>query len=256
MKKIILSLSIVASLFASDKILSQSQAKSLLKKTILDNPKLENAIKHGIVKVKGVEKKDFYILTIKAPNGSLDVFLTKDKKYTILGRVINNQTGEELKAKYPFTGNKKVVENGVMFTFGKGKKDLYLVTDPECPFCRMMEAKTKENLEKNYRVHVILFPLSFHKHAKAMSYYILSAKTNEEKAKRFKEVLTGNKQEIIKKVNAFNKTLSKEEKEKLDEELAKSKKAVIELGARGTPSVYDEKFNKINWGTLVPKGQK
>ncbi|MEO1927820.1 MAG: thioredoxin fold domain-containing protein [Nautiliaceae bacterium] len=257
MKKIVLSLSIVVSLFAGDKLLTSSEARSILKESVIyDNPALKQLINKGTVKVKGVEKQDFYIITIQTPNGSGDIFITKDKKYTIIGRVINNKTKEELKPKYPFTGSKKTVENGIMFTFGKGKKDLYLVTDPECPFCRMMEAKTKDNLEKNYRVHVILFPLSFHKDAKAMSYYILSAKTNEEKAKRFKEVLTGNKQEIIKKVNAFNKTLSKEEKEKIDKELANSRKAVMELGARGTPSVYDENFSKINWGTLIPKGQK
>jgi thiol:disulfide interchange protein DsbC len=133
-----------------------------------------------------------------------------------------------------------------MFTFGKGNKDLYLVTDPECPFCKMMEQQKKDIIEKNYRVHVILYPLSFHKNAKAMSYYILAGKTDEERAKRLKEVLSGS--------NAWkNYKPTKEEVAKYEKELENSKKAVEELGARGTPSLFDENFKPVNWTTLGAK---
>ena len=104
----------------------------------------------------------------------------------------------------------------------------------------------KKNLKKNYRVHVILFPLSFHKNAKAMSYYILAGKTDEEKDKRFREVLGGS--DVWK-----NYKPSKEEKAKFDRMLNTAKKAVEELGARGTPTVYDKDFNRINWTKLGDK---
>jgi len=243
MKKIILGLSIAMSLFASDKLLSQKELNDVLKSSII-YPKLSQDIKKGIVKVRGVYKDGFYIINIKTPKGSGNIYITKDKKYTILGNVLNNKNGSPLSGNFPV--NKQIVKNGIIFTFGKGDKEIYLVTDPECPYCRMMESKTKENLEQNYKVHVILFPLSFHKNAKAMSYYIIAGKTNAQKAKRFREVLSGSNE-----WKNYHPTI--EEKAKWDKILNNSKKAVEELGTRGTPTVYDKNFNKINWTTLGDK---
>jgi len=240
MKKIVLGVTLALSLFASDKLMSQKELNEVLKSSLI-YPKLAQDIKKGTVKVKGVEKDGFYIINIKTPRGAGNIYITKDKKYTILGNVLDNKTGEALTGNFPV--NEQIVKNGVMFTFGKGNKEIYLVTDPECPYCRMMEAKTKKNLEKNYKVHVILFPLSFHKHAKAMSYYILAGKTEAEKAKRFQEVLGGSNE-------WKNYKPTKEEKAKFDKMLKESQKAVEELGARGTPTVYDDKFNKVNWTKL------
>jgi len=151
MKKIILSIGIIASLFASDKLLTQKELNEVLKSSII-YPKLSKDIKKGIVKVRGVFKDGFYIINIKTPRGAGNIYITKDKKYTILGNVLNNKNGSPLTANFPV--NKSIVQNGIVFTFGKGDKEIYLVTDPECPYCRMMEAKTKTNLEKNYKVHV------------------------------------------------------------------------------------------------------
>ena len=133
-----------------------------------------------------------------------------------------------------------------MFTFGEGDKDIYIVTDPECPFCRLMEKQKKDILKKNYRVHVILMPLPFHKYAKAMSYYILAGKTDQERAKRMSEVLEGSN-----KWKNFHPT--KEQIQKFNQELKNAKKAANELGAQGTPSVYDSNFNPIPWPELGEK---
>ncbi|AZV45769.1 thiol:disulfide interchange protein [Nautilia sp. PV-1] len=243
MKKIILSLGIIASLFASDKLLSQKKLNEVLKSSLI-YPKLSKDIKKGIVKVRGVEKDGFYIINIKTPRGVGNIYITKDKKYTIIGNILNNKNGQPLTGNFPV--NKKIVEKGVLFTFGNGKKEIYLVTDPQCPFCRMMEKEKKGFLNKNYKVHVILFPLPFHKYAKAMSYYILAAKTDQEKAKRLQEILGGSNE-----WKNFHPT--KAQKAKFDKMLENSKKAVEELGARGTPTVYDKNFNKINWTTLGAK---
>jgi len=243
MKKLILGLSMAASLFASDKLLSQKELNNVLKSSLI-YPKLSQDIKKGTVKVRGVFKDGFYIINLKTPRGSGNIYITKDKKYTILGNVINNKTHAPLTANFPV--NKNIVQNGVLFTFGNGNKDIYLVTDPQCPYCRLMESKTKEYLKKNYKVHVILFPLSFHKYAKPMSYYILAGKTDQEKAKRLQEVLGGSNE-------WKNFHPSAKQKAEFDKMLNNSKKAVEELGARGTPTVYDKDFNKINWTTLGVK---
>ena len=123
-----------------------------------------------------------------------------------------------------------------------------MVTDPECPFCRKMEKLIGKKLSDNYKVHIILYPLPFHSNAKAMSYYILAGKTQEEKAKRFKETLSGD--------NSWSSYQpSPEEKERFDKELELSKKAVNQLHANGTPSVYNDKFDYINWTFFLNKKQ-
>jgi thiol:disulfide interchange protein DsbC len=245
MKKLLLSLSVAISVFANDKLLSQTELNEVLKASPL-YPRLAYAIKKGMVKVRGIKKDGFYIINIKTPRENGNIYITLDKKYTILGKVINNKTGAVLKGDFPI--DEKIVKEGVSFTFGKGNKDLYVVTDPECPFCRIMENKTKDNLEKNYRVHVILFPLSFHKNAKAMSCYILAGKTDSEKAKRFRETLLGGNE-------WKNYKPSKEELQKCYKELEKSQKAAFELQAKGTPSVYDKNFKPVSWPSLI-KGNK
>ena len=242
MKKLILSLSVAVSIFAFDKTLPKKETITILKATPIYN-QLAPLIKQGKIKTKATFKDGFYLIEIDTPKGKALLYVTKDKKYTIIGRVID-KNGKPLIPNFP--KNSKIIKEGVLFTFGEGNKDIYIVTDPECPFCRMMEKQKKEILKKNYRVHVILMPLPFHKDAKAMSYYILAGKTDKEKAKRMSEVLEGS--------NAWkNFHPTKEQIKKFNEELEKSKKAAIELGARGTPSIYDKNFNPISWPDLGAK---
>ncbi len=243
MKKLLLSLGIAASLFGSDKLLSQKELNNVLSSSVI-YPKLSQDIKKGVVKVRGVFKEGFYIINIRTPRGVGNIYITKDKKFTILGNILDNKKGTLLSGNFPV--NKQTVKNGIIFTFGKGNKEIYLVTDPQCPFCKQMEKEKKDILEKNYKVHVILLPLSFHRDAKAMSYYILAGKNNAEKVKRFKAVLSGSNE-------WKNYHPTAKEKAKFDKILLNSKKAVEELGTRGTPSVYDKKFNKIDWTTIGDK---
>ena len=242
MKKFLLSIGLVAGLFASDKLISQTELNNVLKATPIYG-KLKADEKRGMIeKIRGVKKDGFYIIQIIAKRGQGVIYVTADKKYTILGRVIDNKSGQIVRANFPV--NKDIVKNGISFTFGHGKKEIYVVTDPECPFCRRMEAQTKDKLAKDYTVHVILFPLPFHRYARAMSYYILAGKTDAEKAKRFKAVLGGSDE-------WKNYKPTPQERAKFLKELQKSKKAVEELGARGTPTVYDQNFNQIDWTTLT-----
>jgi len=247
MKKLLLVAGLVGSLFASDKLLSQNELNSVLKSSFL-YPQFKNDIKKGIVKVQGAEKDGFYIINLQSKAGAGNIYVTKDKKYTVLGRVINNETRSVLTANFPkvhFSVNSEIVKKGIAFSFGKkGNKDLYVVTDPQCPYCKRFEEMSKGKL-KDYRVHIIIMPLSFHKHAKPMTYYILAGKDDAEKLKRFKETVTR------KNTNYKNFTPTKEQLAKDSKYLLDSKKAAIELGAKGTPSVYDENFNTVNWPKLV-----
>jgi len=222
--------------------LPEQKSWEILKLTPLYS-QLEPLIKKGKIKIKGIKEGGFYILRLITPRGLGNVYITADKKYTIVGAIVNNKTKQPLQGHFPV--NQKVVKEGVLFSFGSGKRDLYLVTDPECPYCRIMEKKTKDTLKKEYRVHVILFPLPFHRHARQMSYYILAAKTDSERAQRLQKILQGSDE--WKNFNPTSKQL-----EQFEKELKKSQEAVVELGARGTPSVYDDHFQMINWVTLIP----
>ncbi len=242
MKKIILSGLMALSLFASDKMLSKTEINTVLKSTPIYN-QLASQIKSGKIKTKATKKDGFYIIELDTPKGKGLIYVTSNKKYTILGRVLK-KNGEMLIPNFPKHAN--IIKNGVMFTFGKGNKEIYIVTDPECPFCRMMEREKRNLLAKDYRVHVILMPLPFHKYAKPMSYYILAAKTDQERAKRMQKTLLGGNE-----WKNFHPT--KEQIKKFNAELAKAKKAANELGAQGTPSVYDKNFNPIPWPKLGDK---
>jgi len=242
MKKIILSLSLGISLFAFDKVLPQKETLNILKSTPIYH-QIASLIKKGKVKTKATLKNGFYIIELDTPRGRGLLYVTKDKKYTIIGRILD-KNGKTLIPNFP--KNSKIIKEGVLFTFGKGKKEIYIVTDPQCPFCRLMEREKKNILSKNYKVHVILMPLPFHRYAKAMSYYILAAKNDKERAKRMQEILEGS--------NAWkNFHPTKEQIKKFNEELEKSRKAANELGAQGTPSVYDKNFNPISWPKLGEK---
>ena len=239
MKKLLLASLITLSAFANN-LLNQTEALNILKHTPIYNqiaPKLSKGLK-----VKGQDKGDFYLITIYDKRGEGNLFVTKNLKYTILGNILNNKTKQPLRPNYPaepFTGNKQIVKNGVVFTIGHGEKELYVVTDPECPFCRRFEKLAEQaHLTDKYTIHIIFLPLSFHKHSKAMIYYILSANSNKEKAKRFKETLNGG--------NEWKRFKPTEiQKENIDKIISKSEKAANELKAKGTPSFYDKNLKEI-----------
>lgn len=60
----------------------------------------------------------------------------------------------------------KELEKHVNFTYGQGKKFIYYITDPDCPFCKKSEPTIEEWAKKNnVQVKVILFPLPIHPEA-------------------------------------------------------------------------------------------
>ncbi len=117
-----------------------------------------------------IEKPESYILKIeaKSPQGSqlITAFLDKKTNELYIGSAYDKE-GSPI----TFPKDAKVVNAGVAFSYGKGSKDIYIVTDPECPYCTRFEKAALGKLD-DYRVHVILMPLSFHKKAPAMVEWI------------------------------------------------------------------------------------
>ena len=191
MKKLILTgLIATAGLFASST--TKAEVKDLPKNILLKQV--------NVLKYQKIKDTPFYYLKSKfkgSPNSPIvKSFVTKDG-YLIAGAIFKP---DGKKINFPI--DKELIKKGVAFEYGdKTKPTLYLVTDPECPFCQKAEKTLGDKLAKNYNVKVILFPLSFHKKSKAYTSYILQGKTDQDKANRLKTVLREG--ENNKQVKAF-----------------------------------------------------
>jgi len=259
----------------------KTMTKDELNKIASTTPLFKNK---NIKITKGYEDKELglYMLNtqFRTPKGVADIpaFVDKDTHVVFVGSAYM-PNGEKISMPV----NKKEIENGIAFTYGSGKKgEIYLLTDPQCPYCQRLEKQLGKKFE-DYKVHVVMFPLSFHDKAKPMTQWILRGKTDAEKAKRMKEVMNGSdawkkdlgfkgdykkdyqaymnvlnsdgatlKPEAKKQIETDKKRFFKNDKELKDFKsyLEKSAKSFKEAGAKGTPTVLDKDLKPVNPGTL------
>ena len=137
-------------------------------KTKLQEIKAKNRVlQDPVLHLTGaIEKPGSYILKLEArtPNGSQLVAAFLDKKTSEI--YIGSGYDKEGRA-ITFPKDAQTIKEGVAFSYGTGSKEIYIITDPECPYCVRLEKAIHGKLS-DYTVHVILFPLSFHKKAPAM----------------------------------------------------------------------------------------
>ncbi len=243
MRKLILSISIAASLFGASLI---SQKEFGLVQSVLPNTKISK-VEHTLI-------DGLYAAFL--PNGNV-IYVYPYKRLIFFGEIYTN-TGINLTNKIKTAWKNKIqkerlkkinaeelLKNSFEIKFGKGsnKYEIVVFTDPECPFCRRVDKFVKD---KNITFHINYMPLYFHPHAKKWALEILSSK-NKKKAI-----------ETIEKTNKdLNITITKEAKKTLKATQALARK----LGIRGTPTMFviDTKTNKvidvIN-GANIPKLQK
>ncbi|MCD6211513.1 MAG: thioredoxin fold domain-containing protein, partial [Sulfurovum sp.] len=169
-------ITLVTTVSATESIVDKTKLQEIITKNrVLQDPSLT---------LKGViEKADSYVLKLEArsPQGSQLITAFLDKKTSEL--YIGSAYDKEGKA-ITFPKDAKVVKEGVSFSYGKGSKDIYIVTDPECPYCSKFEKAIAGKMD-DYTVHVILFPLSFHKKAPVMVDWIMQGKDDAGKKERF-----------------------------------------------------------------------
>jgi thiol:disulfide interchange protein DsbC len=235
-KTVILTVCIITSISAKDKILESAQLKEITKSVKVLN-------KDNLEVTRGIEKEEIYLLKVKAVSkrGSrtYDTFIDKKSGNVYFGSAYDKE-GQQIM----FPKDPNVIKEGVVFSYGEGKKELYLVTDPECPYCAKFE-KMSEGKLLDYKVHVLFYPLRFHKKAPVMIEWILQGKNAEERKNRLRKItLEGSKAYLSIQKNAAKPFRYSPEAAK---EIEKSLKAVKELGARSTPSLYDDTFNKLEW---------
>ncbi len=248
MKKKILTLGILAvvSIASATEIITDQakldEIKGLSK--VFDNPRL-------VIKA-AIDKDSVYFVKAegKSQNGSQKVMVFVDKK---TGMVYFGNAADKEGKLLRFPSDVKVIRDSVSFSYGSGKKEIYLVTDPECSYCKRFEKNAKGKLN-DYTVHVILFPLSFHKNAPAMVEWIMQGKDDKEKAERFEKIMLDGSKEYSSLIKDAKKPFNYSDDTKASME--KSIKAVLELDVRGTPSVFDNSFNPVSPEKLFGIKQK
>jgi len=236
---------LMTTLHATEIITDQTKLQELKTK----NKVLQDPVLHLI---GAIEKPHSYILKLEArsPQGSqlVSAILDKQTSEIYIGSAYDKEGNPIV---YP--KDAKAIKEGVSFSYGKGSKDLYIVTDPECPYCSKFEKSVAGKLG-DYRVHVILFSLPFHKKAPAMVEWIMQGKDDAQKNVRFEEVM-------LKGSTAYQ-TLIKDAKkpfvysEAVGQAMKKMDKAVLELSVRGTPAIYDANFEPVSQDEFLQSDNK
>ena len=181
---------------------------------------------------------------VKGKNGGLiEGFVTPDFKTLMVGKAYNLQTGKEIVI--PFDIDVKALKSVAAYKIGTGKKEYFVFTDPECPYCRRLE-KNIHKLKSDITLYTILFPLSFHKNAISMSRYILSQKDDKAKAAAMKGI--AHKSDVYK-----NAKYSDIERARYDIIIKKSIAIVNELGIDGTPTIISAKGVKTSPQAILRK---
>ena len=212
MKKILLIILILNHLFAEEPTLQDFNSLPIIQ---------EMNIK--VISFTSIE--GLYIIEAAKPTKKgekgLTFFVSKDLKYTFFGRGYDNITAEKIYIKKsPLSFKEKV-----NFTYGSGKDEYYLFTDPECPFCKKFEKQLlKSDLKEKVTIYYFLYPLPIHKNAVAMSTYILSQKN---KHKAVEDIMVRDSKEYTKTIAA----------EKTTQILETNKQIAERLSIRGTPKL-------------------
>jgi thiol:disulfide interchange protein len=235
LKKIITSLAVLTafstSVFAAEGDLLKEEKLEALKNTfpaVLQVP--------GLKVTRGMERKGFSQLEVEVntPQGpqTFEVFILDGKNDVLFaGQAYDNQ-GKAMS----FPVDVDTIKAGVALTHGTGSEDVYLVTDPECPYCQELEKHISPTALKKYKIHLIPMPLSFHPEAIPMLYYAFDAGSNDKVVERLSKVMKGED----KGYKDFKP--SSELKAKVDKIIESGYKAAHALKAQGTPSLYDKDF--------------
>jgi thiol:disulfide interchange protein DsbC len=123
--------------------------------------------------VKVVEKREVFSLcemVLKDRGGYFTVYGTKD--YVIVGNLIS--MGKSVSNERVMEVQSKAIKEKLSdlralaaTVYGSGQKEVFFVSDPDCPYCNGIKRKVKELADKNgYSVYLLWFPLPMHPKAK------------------------------------------------------------------------------------------
>lgn len=133
-----------------------------------------------ILKVEESELKGLCQVRVKN-NGRIHLVYTDPRgEFLITGNLFDTKSGKNLTQENLQVLNRlgpedlKQLESLVAFSLGKGKRTIFLVTDPQCPYCKQAENLLKKWLDKeDLTVRFILFPLESYKGSKEQSISVI-----------------------------------------------------------------------------------
>jgi thiol:disulfide interchange protein DsbC len=235
----ILKLSLLVFSFLS--VLNAYEPKEVTKEEIKQINNL-NLLQKADIKVnKAFDMGSIYILDSIIQGKPQELFLTKDKKVLIAGNVMDVNSGDAITL--PVDLSNTIGKEAL--TYGSGKDEYILFTDPECPYCKKLESFFPK-LEKHVKIRVFFFPLSFHNNARDLSIYFMSKNTNEEKIKAMLNTNADSKE-------FKNRKISKDQLAKLEKSLEEQMIIAQKLNIRGTPTLFNKDGKKIVWVELLKK---
>mgnify|MGYP001770768161 FL=1 len=235
----ILKLSLLVFSFLS--VLNAYEPKEVTKEEIKQINNLNLLQKADIKVSKAFDMGSIYILDSIIQGKPQELFLTKDKKVLIAGNVMDVNSGDAITL--PVDLSNTIGKEAL--TYGSGKDEYILFTDPECPYCKKLESFFPK-LEKHVKIRVFFFPLSFHNNARDLSIYFMSKNTNEEKIKAMLNTNADSKE-------FKNRKISKDQLAKLEKSLEEQMIIAQKLNIRGTPTLFNKDGKKIVWVELLKK---
>jgi len=256
----LLSVALVFNSYASE-IPSKEQVEKVLK-PIIPNGK--------VVEVNETPIQNIYEIVVEVNNRYYPFYIDKSLKYLISGPVVDiegrrnltQERAQELQRRasrekfaqlsqllgvkkaeklltilsqrdYRIVDMPEVPKNVIVEGNPYGSKVVYVITDPECPFCKRFNDEIKKlvQMDRSVKVVEILYPLPFHSYAKGVSSAVL-CQSNKDKAKKLLNKAFDYQQD---------KTVLGEIAQKscqTGNEILKSHKEFAEkVGLRGTPSI-------------------
>lgn len=160
MKKL-LTIILALTLVACSKVKNQEEIKADLIKQVPGLSKIDSVNKSPI--------NNMYEVVI----GRRLFYVTTDGKYIIFGNLIDpinkkNITEERMMQLSKIDFSKLPLELAIKEVNGNGKRILAVFSDPECPYCQMLEKQIIPKL-KDTTIYVFLFPLPSHPKGKSDS---------------------------------------------------------------------------------------
>jgi thiol:disulfide interchange protein DsbC len=195
---------------------------------------------NGIVIEEAYDNGSLYHLKISAGQKRGEMFVTKDMGSVIFGEGYNTKSGD----KYHIPVNVAPFLSQSAFTYGEGKDEYLVFTDPQCPYCVKFE-NNWEAIKSKVKFHIFWFPLGFHHDAKSMIYHIMS----QPKEKRFETLRKISKGSLAYK----NTTLTPAQQKEYDKVLAKHLEFASKLSVQGTPATFTKDGVPIVWPKIIKK---
>lgn len=122
-----------------------------------------------LTEVKPAPVRGLFQALVKKGKDEGIIYIDYGKKYLINGRILDtgrktDVTQEELVNSKRINPSSIKLDNALIMGNLSGSKELYVFTDPECPYCAQLHKELLQLVrdEPDLRINIILFPLDIH----------------------------------------------------------------------------------------------